>query len=155
MNVRTIGMAMLLAIAANPADSQPIQVKPGRAGEFQQFVGTWQSKKESDFSSRSFDNTVLVVMPNGGAMFKHCTKHVVGSTSSVSGTVLADTVVGSIGDGELTLTKASLPNVREQVFALDSPPYRENGQWYMVLDGTVLRKLGAYETSDNATWECP
>ena len=155
MNVRTIAMTMLLAVASNSADSKPIQMNTGLAGDIQQFVGTWQSKKESDYSSRSFDNIVLVVMPNGSAIFKHCTKHVVGSTSSVSGTVLSDGVVGSIGDGELTLAKSSVPNVREQVFALDSPPYRENGQWYMILDGTTLRKLGSYEKSDYAAWECP
>ena len=155
MNARLVGMATVLALAAFAANAKPIQPKASLAGEIQSFVGTWQAKKESDYSSRSFDNTVLVVLPNGSAMFKHCTKHVVGSNSSISGTVLSDTVIGAIGDGELTLSKASLPNVHEQIFALDSPPYRENGQWYMVLDGTVLRRLGAFEKSDHATWECP
>jgi hypothetical protein len=155
MNIRLVALATLLALAATSADSKPIQLKASLAGENQPFVGTWQAKKISDYSTRNYDNTVLVLMPDGNAMFKHCAKHLVGSTSSVSGTVLSDTVVGSIGDGELTLARPSFPHIREQTFKLDSAPYRENGQWYMVLDGTILRKLGANEKSDYAAWECP
>jgi hypothetical protein len=155
MNARTVGLAAVLALAAFSADAKPIQFKADLTGANQQFIGTWQAKKESDFSSRSFDNTVLLVMPDGRAMFKQCSKHLVGNTSSLSGPNLTDVVVGSIGDGELTLAKPSFPYFRVQSFKLDSAPYRENGQWYMILDGTVLRKLGAYEKSDHTAWECP
>ena len=155
MNARLVGMAMVLAVAAFSANAKPIQLKASLVGENQPFVGTWEAKKESDYRSRSYDNTVLVLMSNGGAMFKHCAKRQVGSTSSVSGTILSNVVVGSIGAGELTLARPSFPYIREQSFRLDSAPYRENGQWYMVLDGTILRKLGVYEKSDYAAWECP
>ena len=89
MNIRMIIVAMLLALASSSADSKPIQLKASLVGENQPFVGTWEAKKESDYRSRSYDNTVLVLMSNGGAMFKHCAKRQVGSTSSVSGTILS------------------------------------------------------------------
>lgn len=155
MNAQLVGMAAALALAAFPADAKPLQLKASLAGQNQQFVGTWQAKKVSDYSTRNYDNTVLVLMPDGSALFKHCTRHLVGSTSSVSGTSLSDIVVGSIEDGKLTLARPSFPYAREQTFKLDSAPYRENGQWYMVLDGTILRKLSANEKSDYAAWECP
>ena len=155
MNTRTIGLAAVLAVAAFSADSKPITLKASLAGENQPFVGTWQAKKVSDYSSRNYDNIVLVLMPDGSAMFKHCTKHSEGSTNRLSGTILSDTVVGSIDAGILTLAKPSFPYVRAQSFSLDRAPYQEDGHWYMVLDGTTLRKLGANEKSDYAAWDCP
>jgi hypothetical protein len=155
MKARTIGLATALVLATFSANARPIQLKANLAGENRNFVGTWQAKQVSDYSTRNYDNTVLVLTQDGSALFKHCAKHLVGSTSNVSGTSLNDLVVGAIADGQLTLAKPSFPNVPEQTFQLDSAPYRENGQWYMVLDGTVLRKLGATEKSDFATWECP
>jgi hypothetical protein len=155
MNVRMLGIGAAMALVAFAADSKPIQLKASLAGDNQRYVGTWQAKAASNNVRKKFDNTVLIVMPNGDALYERCAGQVDGGSSRLSGTTLSDVVVGSIEDGRLTLARPTFPYVRERSFKLDRAPFQHDGDWYMVLDGVTLRKLGANESSDFASWECP
>jgi hypothetical protein len=63
--------------------------------------------------------------------------------------------MSEVSNQALALSKPSTPFIAEKKFRMDRAPYEENGQWYLVLDGLRLRKLGQDETSDYKNWTCP
>lgn len=155
MKYLTIIGLMLLA-----GCSQGVPVHIGKSQS--QYIGVWQFlRTEQTQTSLDVRDMLLVIRPDGTAVYRKCflseTTGASGDSSSSSSRVyvsLPNAIITGLTSDKITLEQKLWVFHFHYHLAITKAPYREDGQWYVAVDNTVLRKLEGTDL-DTTGWTCP
>ena len=114
------------------------------------FYGVWIYKSNEYGNDVKIDNMLLAFHADSTVSYKRCIKRM----NSHKNTSVPEAKLIKLTDKELVI-KANLILMRMNLdFAIEKLPYLENNNWYMKVDGALLRKLKPGEKSDHHLWDC-
>lgn len=128
------------------SQEQPILIPEDKAELF----GVWIYKNDEYGNNVKIDNMLLAFHKDSSVSYKRCIKRMNGHKN----TSVPEAKIIKLTDQELVI-KVSFVFFRIRLnFDIDQLPYKENDDWYMKVDGALLRRLRPGEKSDHETWDC-
>jgi hypothetical protein len=124
---------------------EPIQIPEEKS----EFFGVWIYKDDAYGNNVRKDNMLLAFYQDSTVSYKRCIKRMNGHKN----TVVPDARIIKLTDKELVINVKFLLSINLD-FDIQTLPYQENNDWFMKVDGVLLRKLKPGEKSDHDLWEC-
>ena len=135
----------LLSIIACSKE-EPIRIPEDKS----EFFGVWIYKSDEYDNNIKKDNMLLAFYKDSTVSYKRCIKRMNGHKS----TIVPEAKLIKLTDKELVI-KANLVFMSINLdFEIEKLPYQENNEWFMKVDGALLRRLHKGEKTDHASWEC-
>ncbi len=148
MPARALVLLLLFSTLLAGCSDPPPYVK--LEGDRAHLSGVWLYQKQDFGSDVAFDYRMLVLYPDGRAVYKRCSKSP-GASKSVN---LGSAYVSRLTDSELVLTTNLFVTTVETEFTIDRPAWQEGNDWFMNLDGATFRRLKPGEQTGHESWPC-
>lgn len=140
--------------------SQGVPVHIGKSQS--QYIGVWQFlRTERTNTTLDVRDMLLVIRPDSTMVYRKCflseSKGASGGSSSSSSRVyvsLPNAVLTGLTTDEMTFEQKLWIFHFHYHLTITKAPYRADGQWYVSLDNTVLRKLQGEDLA-TTNWTCP
>jgi hypothetical protein len=138
---------VMLVLGLSACDkSQPVALPADK----QNLLGTWlaiQSKLDNDLLS---DHTMFVFHKNNHVSYLRCINRKNGHLYYN----FPDSRLVSISDTGFEIATDIYIMDWNKKFTINRLPYKNNGNWYLVINKITLRKLKSGERSGHETWKC-
>lgn len=150
-----VASCCILLLASCSRIREPIPLNGDKAV----YVGTWMNLAAIPAEGKT-DNTVLVLNADGSGLYMHCMDYsrsqggVSSKGHSYNG--IGEGFVTSVQNDQIVLSQSSpqLGISLNYTLATRGRPYYEQGNWYVHVEGTTLRKLRPGEESNHQAWPC-
>ena len=144
--MRKVIYILIFLLLSSCSSDEPIKIPDDKSYYF----GVWEYKSEEYGKNVKTDKMLLAFHRDSTVSYKRCIKTLGGHNNS---TVSEATIV-KLTDKELVINANLIIIGWNLEFAIEKPPYQEEGEWMMKVDGALLRKLKPGEKSDHETWDC-
>ena len=128
------------------SQEEPILIPKEKSDLF----GVWVYKYNEYGNNVKIDNMLLAFHSDSTVSYKRCIQRMSGHKT----TSVPEARIIKLTDKELVI-KVNLFIFRMRLnFNIEQLPYKEKDDWYMKVDGVLLRKLRPGEKSDHDSWAC-
>lgn len=144
--IKNIFILLSLVSFVACSQEQPIQIPEDKS----EFFGVWVYKNNEYGNDVRIDNMLLVFHSNSTVSYKRCIKRMNGHKN----TIVPEAKLIKLTDKEIVIRANIILMKIKLNFDIEKPPYHDNDNWHMKVDGALLRKLKPGESSNHESWDC-
>lgn len=145
LSIKKLFILLLILTCMACSRKEPIQIPK----EKEEFFGVWVYKNNEYGSDVKKDNMLLAFYKDSTVSYKRCIKRMNGHKN----TIVPDAKIVKLTDKELVINVNFFLSINLD-FKIETLPYQDNNDWFMKVDGALLRKLKPGEKSDHDSWDC-
>ena len=139
-------LIVTLFILCGCSKAEPIKIPETKS----EYFGVWQYKSDEFGSGIKIDNMLFIVHEDSTISYKRCSKWMNGQ-KNVSA---PEGIITKFTEKEIVVTANIVFMTYDLEFSIETEPHEIDGEWYMKIDGALLRKLKEGEKSDYQQWDC-